>query len=222
MNEEISKNILKSGTSIVGIVCKDGVVMAGDRRSTAGGGNGPGIVIGKNKLKIRKINDYLIAAYTGSVSDIELTNKVIAAELKLLHLRTKSRPTVEEAANLLGNIVYRNIRAPSMVPSIVGTLAAGIDENGEAKLFSIEPAGSAQEVDTYDANFSSGMPYMLGLLEGEYNKEISVKEGIELAKKTIKAGMERDPASGNGFDIFTLSKSGIQHVISEDYSKLYK
>ena len=35
MNEEISRNVLKTGTTILGIVCREGVVMAADRQVTA-------------------------------------------------------------------------------------------------------------------------------------------------------------------------------------------
>ena len=52
MDKEISKSILKSNTSLVGIVCKDGVVLGADRRSTAGT-----IVMNKGSEKIRKVNE---------------------------------------------------------------------------------------------------------------------------------------------------------------------
>jgi len=136
MNEEIAKNILKSNTSIVGIVCKDGIVMGADRRTTAGGS----LVMSKNTQKIRSINEYIIASYTGNSSDIAMTNRIIAAELRLKELRDKDRPTVEEAANFLGMITYRNIRQPSMIASVVGTLLAGFNEDGSTELYTIEPA----------------------------------------------------------------------------------
>ena len=56
MDEDLKKNILSSGTSLVGLVCKDGIVMAGDRRATAGGQ----VVMNKNADKIIPINEYLI------------------------------------------------------------------------------------------------------------------------------------------------------------------
>lgn len=217
MYEEIQKNILKSNTSIVGIVCKDGVVVGADRRSTAGT-----IVLSKDSKKIRKVTDYLIAAYTGGVADIQLTNKILAAELRLKELRTRVRPTVEEASHLLSMLTYRGIRTPSMIPSIVGTLVAGIDPDGNIALFTVEPAGSVIEVEDYDANFSSGMPYILGLLEREYKKDITVQEGIELAKECIKSSTQRDIGSGNGIDVFSLTKSGINHVVSEEIIPQYK
>lgn len=217
MNSEIQASILKSNTSIVGMVCKDGVVIGADRRVTAGS-----LIMGKNYKKILKVNDYLIVAYTGGVADAQLTNKILAAELRLKELKTKSRPTVKEAAHLLGMLVYRGIRTPSMIPSIVGTLIAGVDSDGKISLFTIEPAGGAYEVEDYDANFSSGMPYILGLLENEYTKDLSVQEGIELAKKCIKSSTQRDVGSGNGIDVFSITKSGIQHVVSEEIVPQYK
>ncbi len=217
MNEEISKNILKSSTSLVGIVCKDGVVLGGDRRVTAGS-----LVMGKNYQKILRVNDGIIVAYTGSVSDAQLTNKILGAELRLQELRTKSKATIKEAANLLGMLTYRGIRSPSMIVSIVGTLIAGVDASGKVSLFTIEPAGGVYEVEDYDANFSSGMPYILGILEGEYKKEITVEQAVELAKKCLKSSTQRDVGSGNGIDIFSVTKQGIKHVTAEEIVPQYK
>ena len=217
MNEEISKSILKSNTSLVGIVCKDGVILGADRRSTAGT-----IVMSKDSKKIHEINEYLAASYTGGVADIQLTNKVLAAELKLKDLRTKSRSTIKESANLLATLVYRNIRNPSMIPSIVGTLVAGMDEDGTTSLYTIEPAGGVQKVIDFDANFSSGMPYIMGFLERNWKKDISVEKGIELATEALKASTQRDIGSGNGIDVYKITKDGIQHVVSQEIIPEYK
>jgi proteasome beta subunit len=215
--EELSKNVMKSGTSIVGIVCKDGVVVAGDRRSTAGG-----IVMSKNSKKVVKVNDYVTVAGTGVASDIELSQRVFSAELKLKELKTKSRPTVKEAATLMGMMAYRNIRTPSMIMSVVGMLVAGFNEDGSTELYTVEPAGGVYKVDDFDANFSSGMPYILGLLERQYRKDITVKEAVELAKECRKSSTQRDTASGNGIDVFSITKSGITHTVSEDILPEYK
>jgi proteasome beta subunit len=215
--DEISKSILKSSTSLVGMVCKDGVILGADRRSTAGT-----IVMNKDSQKIHKINDYVAASYTGSVSDIQLTGKVLAAELRLKELKTKSRPTINEAANLLAMLVYRNIRTPSMVPSIVGTLIAGVNEDGSTELYTIEPAGSVVQVKDFDANFSSGMPYILGLLEREWKKDMSIQEGIDLAVESLKSSTQRDIGSGNGIDVYTITKDGIKHAVSQEIAPLYK
>jgi len=217
-SEEISKNVMKSGTSIVGIVCKEGVVMAGDRRATLGGQ----IVARKKEHKLAKINDYLVIAWTGGVSDAQLSAKIIAAELKLKELKTKERASVKEAANFIGTYLYRNIRTPSMVPAIVGLLIGGFNEDGTTELYTISPDGVVWLVEDFDANLCSGMPYILGLLERQYRKDLSLKEAIELGKEAIKSSIERDTASGNGIDVFTITKSGIQHAVSEEIIPQYK
>jgi proteasome beta subunit len=217
MNEEISKNMLKSNTSLVGIVCKNGVVIGADRRSTAGS-----IVMNKNSMKVHKVTDFLASAYTGGVADIQLTNKIIAAELKLKELRTKERPTVKEAANYLGMLTYRNIRTPSMIPSIVGTLIAGVNEDGSTELYTIEPAGAATLVEDFDANFSSGMPYIMGLLERQWKPDLTIQQGIDLAVESLKASTQRDVGSGNGIDVFTISKDGVKHAFSQEITPSYE
>ncbi len=217
ISEEIQKNVLKSGTSILGIVCRDGIVMAGDRKITAGT-----LVVSKDYEKVMKINDYLIMSWTGMVSDAQLLKKVITAELKLKELRTKERPTVKEAANLIGMMTYRNIRQMSMIPSIVGTLVAGFNEDGSFELYSVEPAGSAYIIKDYDANFSSGMPYILGILEKEFKQDISVKEGVALALSCIKASSQRDVGSGFGVDIYIVTKDGIRKELGQTVESVYK
>lgn len=217
MDEDLSKNILKSGTTILGIVCKDGIVMASDRRSTAGT-----IVMSKNVQKTVQINDYLIVSGTGNASDIEMQKKVIAAQLRLKELRSKARPTVRQAANLIGSVTYQNIRQPSMIASIVGTLVGGFNEDGTFELYTVEPAGTALKVEDYDANFGSGMPYVMGLLERQYKKDLSVEEGIELATEALKSSTQRDIGSGNGIDVFTITKKGINHILEQEIAPEYK
>ncbi len=208
---EIKNSVMKSNTSLVGIVCKDGVVMGADRRITAGS-----IIMGKNFQKVKPINNYLAISYTGSVADALLSEKLIAAELKLKELKTRTRPTIKEAANLIGMMLYRNIRTPSMVPSIVGILVGGVNEDGSTELYTVEPAGGVYKVEDYDANFSSGMPYILGLLERQWKKDISVAQGVELAVEALKASTQRDSASGNGIDVFAITKDGVKHVVSQE------
>jgi len=210
MDEELKNNVMKSGTSILGIVCKDGIVMASDRRATAGN-----LVMSKNTQKTVKINDYLVASGTGMASDIQMLQKIVAAELRLKELKSKVRPSVKEAANLFAMLSFRNIRQFTTIPSIAGTLVAGYNEDGTFELYTIEPAGSIAKVDDYDANFSSGMPFILGLLERQYKKDLSVKQGVELAIEAIKSSTQRDIGSGNGLDVFAITKDGIKQVVDQ-------
>lgn len=217
MNEELKGSILKTGTTILGIVCKDGVVMASDRQSTAGT-----IVMNKDSEKTKKINDYLLFSGTGMVSGIQRTGKLLAVELKLKELRAKSRPTVKQSANLLATITYSDIRQPSMITNIVGSLLGGVNEDGTAELYTIAPDGSVIKVEDYDANFGSGMPYVLGLLERQYKKDMTVKEGVELAKEALKSSTQRDIGSGYGIDVFTITKDGIKKAVDQEIISEYR
>ncbi len=216
MDEELKKSILRTGTTILGIVCKDGIIMAADRQVTAGN-----IIMSKKAKKVTQINDYLVVSWTGGAADAQRQGKLIAAELRLKELRSRSRPTVRQAANLVSMLTYSQIRQPSMIPNIVGTLIGGVNEDGTIALYTIEPAGTVTEVEDYDANFGSGMPYVLGLLERQYKENMTVQEGVELAVEAIKSSTQRDVGSGFGIDVFTITKKGIKKVVEKEIKPNY-
>lgn len=217
MEQELKNSVLKSGTTIIGVVCKDGIVLGADRQTTAGN-----IVMSKNTQKAVQINDYLVLAGTGIASDIEMQKKILAAELRLKQLKSKKRPTVREAANLTAMMSYRGIRQFSAIPSIVGTLIAGINEDSTTELYSIEPAGTVIKVEDYDANLGSGMPFVLGFLEREYSEDLDTRKGVEKVFEALKSSTQRDIGSGYGIDIWTIKKEGIKHEIEQEISAEFK
>ena len=217
MDAELKNSILRTGTTILGIVCKDGIVMAADKQSTAGD-----IVMNKDAEKIKAVNDYLLFAGTGMVADIQRAIKLTAAELRLKELRSKSRPSVKNGAGLITAIIYNSVRQPTMLQFMVGSLVGGVNDDGTTELYSIDPAGGIKSVKDYDANFGSGMPYVLGLLERQYKPGMSVKEGVELAVEAIKSSTQRDTGSGHGIDVYTITKDGIKKVVTQEILPEYK
>ncbi len=193
-------NEIKTGTTILGIVCKDGVVMAGDRRASIG----RSLIMSKDSEKVRPLNEYLVFAGCGSATESQKISKLLPAELKLKELKAKSRPTVRQAASLLSNI---KAEASAFI-------LAGYDLDGKVSLYEIT-GGHLQEIKDYTASIGSGMPYVLGLLERQYKKGLTINEGVELAKESIKSSTQRDMASGNGIDIYTITKDGIKKVVSQ-------
>ncbi|NCN52150.1 proteasome subunit beta [archaeon] len=202
-----TKNIVKTGTTILGIVCKDGVVMAGDNRATIGGS----LIAIKDMKKVFPLNDYLVFSGCGSATEAQKVSKLLTAEMKLKHLRSKSRPTVQQAAGLLSNIQV----------SESAFILAGIDQDGTASIYDIL-GQMANKVSEYTASIGSGMPYSLGFLERAWKPNLTVKEGIELAVESIKASSARDVGSGNGIDVYTLTKEGIKKVVSQKVEEIYK
>ncbi len=213
MNEEITKNVVKTGTLTIGVLCKEGIVLAADRRQSYGGQSGVSYVAGTAK-KIQNLNERMVVTTAGTASDSRKVIDIIKAEIRLKELRTKSRLSVSEVANLLSNMVFNNIRTPSMIPSIAHFLLAGRDELG-VHLFDISPDGYLQEVDTYSAT-GSGIMQAHPILDSEYKKGMSIEEGIKLATKCIKSSMGRDPAVGGGIDIYTIDKDSLKEVLAQD------
>lgn len=199
-------NFVKTGTTILGIVCKDGVVMAGDKRASLG----QGLIYSKDSDKVRAINEYLVFSGCGSATESQKVEKILTAELKLKSLKSKKRPSVHESASLLSNIQVQQS----------AFILAGFNEDGSTSLYEIT-GGFLGKVEEYTASVGSGMPYVLGLLERQYKKGLTVKEGIELAKEALKSSTQRDSASGNGIDIFTITKDGIKKVVSQTIEPNY-
>ncbi|MEJ2267717.1 MAG: proteasome subunit beta [Nanoarchaeota archaeon] len=206
MDKELKNSILKTGTTILGIVCKDGVVMASDRRSSVGQ-----IIYTKDSEKTKILNDYLVFSGCGSATEVQKIAQLLKAELRLKELKSKSRPTVKQSASLLSNI---QVQASAFI-------LAGLDEDGETSLYDIL-GGHLNKVKDYTASIGSGMPYVLGLLERQYKKDISVKEAVEVAKEALKSSTQRDVGSGNGIDIFTITKQGIKKVVEQTIEPDYK
>jgi proteasome beta subunit len=66
------------------------------------------------------------------------------------------------------------------------------------------------------------MPYILGLLERQYKKDMTVVEGVKLAIEAIKSSSERDTGSGFGVDVITITKEGIKQVSNLKAEAVYK
>jgi len=196
------------GTTTVGIVCKDGVVLAADKRTSAGY-----LVADKKTEKVKKVSDHMAITTAGLVSDAQLFTKVIRAQLRLLKIRKNKEPTVKEAANMLGNLSYQNIRRPSMFQSIVGFLIGGVDKYGN-HLYEIGIDGSLSYADDYRSD-GSGSTVALGVLETLYTKDLMLEDGVKLAVKAIGAALQRDLATGNGIDVFTITKDGVKRVMQK-------
>ncbi|MBI4145442.1 proteasome subunit beta [Candidatus Woesearchaeota archaeon] len=204
----MSETQAKTGTTTVAIVCKDGIVLAADKRVTAG------YVANKKYRKIVSITPRIAVTVAGTVSDVQLLSRLLTAELKLKDIQTGRISSVKEAANLLAGMVYQNFRKFSAIPGITGFLLGGMDESGY-HCFEIGIDGSVMQIEEYTSD-GSGCVFALGVLETLYKKGMSIEEGIKLAGKAINAAIQRDTASGNGIDILTVTADGAKFVLEKD------
>jgi len=208
MNQE-KTDVMKTGTSTLGILCTDGIVVAADKRATMGG-----MIIQKDVEKIVPISEDMIITTAGNVSDAQLLGKLIKAEMKLKKVRSDREMSVKEVANLLGGMIYSNIRRMSLIPGITHFVLAGKDGDG-LHLYDLFADGSVTEIKEYVAS-GSGSIFAYGVLEAMFEKKMNSEQGVKLALKAMGAALQRDTASGNGIDVYVVSESGVKKVLAKE------
>lgn len=210
MPQIISQIQPRHGTTILGILYKDGVLLAADRKTTAGN------LVWDTHIKITKIADNIWIANSGVVADIEKIADLLRAEMQLYEFEKEIVPTASVCANLLSNILYSGYR--NYMPYLIAPLVIGKDKEG-FRLYDIETAGSFREKKDF-AFSGSGLVVTLGILEDSYKKGMTKEEAIELAIRAIRAASRRDIGSGEGMDIVYLDKDGEHELAQEEIQKV--
>lgn len=186
------------GATTVGIVCKDGVILASERRVNYGY-----FIMSKTGKKVFKIADKIGAACAGIVADMQILTREVTAHLNIYSYEREQSVMVKTAAKLMGSVLFERRYFPYLAQTIVG----GVDESG-AKLFVLDPLGSVIE-DKFTA-VGSGSEIAMGLLESEFKEGISLDDGRALVRKAIKAASARDIASGDGIDMLVITNAGLR------------
>ena len=203
------KEVLKTGTTTVAVVCKGGLVLCADKRVTSGH-----FIAYKTFDKIFNISDDMAVTVAGTVSDVQLLSRLIRAELKLKTLRTGKAVFVSEAVNLLASMVYNNIRKLSLIPGITHFILGGKDSKG-FHLWDVGADGAITEAKDFVSS-GSGSVMAYGVLETMYKKDMQIDEGVTLVIKALNAALQRDAASGNGFDVVTITKDGVKKILTKE------
>lgn len=199
-------DVLKTGTTTIGLIYKDGVILAADKRATAGHQ-----IADPNAKKVHQIADHIALTIAGTVSDAQMLIKIIRANFSYFENDRFRKITVKEASSFVGNMVYNHIR--SMPSGVVHFVIGGYDS--EPRLFDVFPDGSLTEHDTYISS-GSGSVFAYGVLESLYDKSMNSDDAIEVVKKALKTAMKHDSASGNGYMIYKIDKDGA--TLAEDVS----
>ena len=199
----MTEDLKKTGTTIMGMVCKDGVIIASERRATMGT-----LIAHKATKKLYKIDEHLALATAGLVGDLQVLSRYLSAEVNLYRLKRGVRIPVKSAATLMSNILNQRKFAPYYVQLVLG----GFDSQG-GHVFSLDAAGGAIP-DKYTAG-GSGSPYVFGVLEDLYKDDLTTDEGVDIAIRAVSAAMGRDSASGNGIDIAIINEKNFT-MLSDD------
>jgi len=199
---------VKKGTTTIGMVCADGVVMATEKRATMGT-----MIAHKTTQKLFKIDDNLGLTVAGVVGDAQTLARYITAEVELYKLKRGVSMSVKSAATLTSNI----LAGSRYYPYWVGLILGGVDDDG-SHVYALDMVGGAIPDDYVTTG--SGSPFVYGILEDNFNKDLTVKEGIDLAIRGLSAAMKRDSASGDGMSVATITKKdGFQTVPDDEISK---
>lgn len=203
---------LKKGTTTVGLIGKDGVVLAAEKKATMGY-----LVATKEDIKIVKILPHIALTQAGMVGDVQALTRYLEAEARLYELRNRKRISVKAAATLLANILYSG--RWSFFPYVVQLILAGYDKTGP-NLFILHPDGSKLEEKKFFST-GSGSPMAFGVLETLFEEELTLDECKRIAMKAVKAAVERDIASGGiGIDVAVIDEDGFRMLKKEEVDSL--
>jgi proteasome beta subunit len=204
-NNTASQLTLK-GTTTIGVVCKDGVILASDTRVTMGY-----FVAHKLGKKVYKIDDHLGMTIAGTVADAQRVVDIITVNAQLYRINNNRTIPVSSAARITANLLA-SARGLS-----VQILLGGMDATGP-HLFSLDPFGSLTEETSVSTG--SGSPIAYGVLEDKYRTGMTIEELLPVIVKAVNAAMKRDVASGNNYNITIIDKKGYRELTDEEKRKL--
>lgn len=194
------ENVLKTGTTTIGFVTRDGVFLATDKRASMGY-----YIASKNVNKIAKIDDHIGMTIAGSVGDAQFLIRHLQNVSRMYRLDNEKPIPVRSLVNYLSNVLfYYRYYSPFLIQLIVG----GYDD--QPRLFNVDMAGGVTE-EKYTAT-GSGTTYAISVLENNYKYDLELSQAIELAEKAVMTAMQRDMGSGEGVNVAFISKGNFEWI----------
>lgn len=196
------------GTTTIGVVCRNGVILASDTRVTMGF-----YVAHKYGKKIYKIDEHLAMTIAGTVADAQRTVDVLTAQAQLYRLEMGRPIPISSAARLIANLLF----SARYMPLLTQVLIGGVDDAGP-HVYSLDPFGSLTEEKSVSTG--SGSPIVFGILEDEFKEDAEVKENLPIIVKAVNAAMRRDSASGDSFNISVIDDKGYRELTDKEKKQL--
>jgi len=202
LDKDTLNRIIKSSTTTVGIIVKDGVVVGTESQATAGY-----TVATKTAQKLFQINDYTCATISGGVADCQYIVNQLKALSRLKQVEEEKVPDPQYIASMTRNILFSG-RSYFLCMMIVGGYSLK-KQNGI--LYGVDLLGTLYEEEKF-ISFGSGSPFSIGVLEADWKPNMTKPAGINLIKTAISSSRERDAASGFDIQICTIDKNGYNQV----------
>lgn len=202
--DKVDKSEYLKGTTTVGVVGEDGVVLATDTRATGGY-----LIASKEARKIYKITDTIAFTTAGGVADTQKLVELLRAEATYYQLHEGAPMGVTACARLLANVM----NSSAYFPFIANFLVGGIEKN-KPKLFFLDIDGGL--TDEKMAATGSGSPVAYGVLENEIRKGMKVDEIVPIAVKAVRTAMKRDAATGNSVMVAVITKDRYREFFTSE------
>jgi proteasome beta subunit len=196
------------GTTTVGLVCSDGVVLATDTRVTAGG-----FIAHKRGKKLLKIDDNIAMTISGGVADAQNVVDTLKYYTNLYRIERRRPIPVKSAAQVVSNVLFSS----RLYPYVADVLVGGVDSTG-GSLFNVDFFGSMNQEKMIATG--SGSPVAYGILEAEFKEGLTALKVYPLAAKAIIAATRRNVATGDHFDVAVLDKDGFREIPQQEKEKL--
>jgi proteasome beta subunit len=204
---------LPHATTIVAAVCDDGVVLAGDRRATAGS-----MIAKRDVEKVFRSDEYSAIGYAGTGSvGIEFV-RLFQVELEHYEKMEGRSLSLEGKANRLAWMIRGNLAA-AMQGLIVVPLFVGYDENaGLGRIFSYDVAGGPYEEQRFHS-IGSGSVFARGSLKKLYVDDMPVRDAVLACVQALYDAADDDSATG-GPDLTRRIFPVIATVTADGFHKL--
>jgi proteasome beta subunit len=200
---ELPEGVTK-GTTTVGLVFQDGVILATEQRATMGT-----MIASKKAKKVYQIADRIGMTIAGGVGDAQTLVRLMQVECNLYQIRRGRDMTVGASASLLSNVLNQNRHYPYYVQLLVG----GFDIDGPS-VYSVDAMGGASKEEDI-VSTGSGSPFAYGVLEDRYEPNMDEAAAVDLAKRALRSAIRRDSASGESMNIVIITKDKYEEMTEE-------
>jgi proteasome beta subunit len=186
---DVIKN-LPHATTIVAAACERGVVLAGDRRSTAGN-----MIAKRDVEKVFRSDEFSAMGIAGVASvGLEFV-RLFAVELEHYEKMEGRSLSLEGKANRLATMIRGNLGG-AMQGLVVVPLFVGYDEDaGIGRIFSYDVAGGPYEEHRYHS-IGSGSVFARGALKKLYYDDMQVPDAILACVQALYDAADDDSATG--------------------------
>jgi len=178
------------GTTVLGMKYADGVIVAGDRRATAG------YSIADDKMrKVFAADDYSAIAIAGAAGMAVEMVKLFQLELEHYEKLTGDRLSLEGKANRLGQLIRENFPL-AMQGLVVVPLFGGYDlRRDEGRIFHYDATGGRWEEDDFQSTGSGSQPAK-NSLKKTWRRDLARAAAIRVAVEALLDASEDDVATG--------------------------